>query len=489
MNVCPPLILTGLLVALPAQQALFTGFGPSPYALTGDRVASGGDMDGDGRPDFLVSNPGVGQGRVDLVSGATGTARSLANPGSGGFANVLVGTPDMNLDGKADLVVDANGTLRAYSGSSLALLWQTPTAYFAAASVGDRDGDGRADLAALSSVSPGELRVLRGSDGSILSQYPLSLNGGTRLIAIGDITGDGVPELAWGSDNEIHVLRLANPPLLLTIGQPGRNLAAANFIGDPRAEILGGDSTNVRLFSATTGALLRTFPDVQGGEFALLGDLNADGVPDLALRRPAYLPGSVEACALVSGSNGALLADWPATAQIRCSRLAAAGDANGDGFGDFVIGDANGNATGPTSSPTGGWQLVSGRLLASMEQKPTACAQGPFFPQIGVTRPVLGQVATVAGLQAPAGTVGFVAFSLQPAIPTNLGVAGCNAWFDPNGGTLLQTTTTSSWQFGFAVPPAAQLAGVRIALQAFYVPTLTAIGLDVTNGIWATLGY
>lgn len=489
MNGSPLVFLVGVLAALPAQQALFTGFGPNPWALTGERVAGGGDMDGDGRPDFLVASPGVGQGRVEVISGATGTVRSIASPGGSGFANILLGAPDLDLDGRADLVVDLGGNLRAYSGSSLTLLWQTPTPYRAVASVGDRDGDGRADLAVLSVGSPDELRVLRGSNGTILAQYPLNVTLGTRLIAVGDLNGDGVTELAMGSDNEIHVLRLATPPVLLSIFQPARSLAAANFVGDARAELLGSDSGSVRMFSATTGALLRTFPDVQGGDFTVVGDVNADGVPDLVLRRPVSTSNPEGSAALVAGSNGTPLADWPSTAQIRCTRLAAAGDANDDGFGDFVIGDAYGNATGPTSAPTGGWQLISGRILASMVPKPTNCAQGPFYPQLGITRPVLGQVATVAGLQAPAGTVGFVAFSLQPPVPTNLGVAGCDAWFDPSGGSLLQTTTTSSWQFGFPVPAAPQLAGVRVALQAFYVPTLTAIGLDVTNGVWATLGY
>ena len=35
--------------------------------------------------------------------------------------------------------------------------------------------------------------------------------------ASGDINGDGVTELARGFSNSIEVLRLANPPLLLTI--------------------------------------------------------------------------------------------------------------------------------------------------------------------------------------------------------------------------------------------------------------------------------
>jgi hypothetical protein len=42
MNGCPLVLLVGVLAPLPAQQALFTGFGPNPNALTGERFASGG---------------------------------------------------------------------------------------------------------------------------------------------------------------------------------------------------------------------------------------------------------------------------------------------------------------------------------------------------------------------------------------------------------------------------------------------------------------
>lgn len=113
------------------------------------------------------------------------------------------------------------------------------------------------------------------------------------------------------------MVRLASPLQLLCSGQPGRTLAAANFAGDQRHEILAGDSSDVRVLSATTGAVLRTFPDVPSGQFALLGDVNADGVPDLARRRPAYLSGTIEYCDLDSGSSVALLAHGPQLAGLR----------------------------------------------------------------------------------------------------------------------------------------------------------------------------
>ena len=47
-----------------------------------------------------------------------------------------------------------------------------------------------------------------------------------------------------------------------------------------------------------------------------------------------------------------------------------------------------------------------------------------------------------------------------------------------SGATLAQRWQTVSSSAGFSV-----------ASQAFYAPTLSPIGIDVTNGVWALFGY
>jgi FG-GAP repeat len=471
---------------LSAQQALSTTFGPTPGGLTGSAVAVGTDFDGDAMPDLLVASPGIGQGVVQVVSGATNSVRTIGNPGAGTFPfRVMIGVPDLDLDGRGDILLDSNGSLRAYSGATLVLRWATPAvSYEVAAPVGDRNGDGRGDLAAITLGNPGELRLLSGLDGAVFAVYPLPFGGGNALVNIGDQNGDGVPELARLLTAGTQILRLANPPELLTIQFGGVAIAAANVASNQRQEVLVGEPFNqqVRAYDANSGALLRTWGPVHEGRFAVVGDLDLDGVPELALRTNSY------EVRFVSGSSGAELARWPASAQFRPEQLAGGVDFNGDGFGDLLIGASLASANG--SSPgTGGWQRLSGKILAVTELKPVNCAQGPWAPQLGATRPVLGATMTVAGSQAPLLAVGTVVWSLRPPLPVNLGVAGCDAWFDLGGGQLLTTTTAANWQISFPLPLVPQIAGLPLALQAFYGPTSTPIGLDLSNGIWARVGW
>jgi hypothetical protein len=486
MNAHPLLAVGALLAPLTCQQALSTTFGPTIFGLTGEKVAVGTDFDGDGTADLLVASPGIGQGVVHVVSGDDNSVRTIANPGTSSFPNnTMIGVPDLDLDGRGDIVVDTNGNLHAFSGATLATLWSTTApSHRHAAPVGDRNGDGRCDLAVVTMSGPGELRVLSGQNGLPIAIYPLPDAGCDALLAIGDQNGDGVPEIARVRGGVTEILRLANPAVLQTIASGSDLLGAANVAGDARLEVLIGNGPlqELRAYDANTGMLVRTWVGLWQGRSAVVGDLNADGFADLVHGRADY---SVR---FVSGATGSVLATWPGTAQFRPTRFAGGVDMNGDGFGDVLLGSDSASATGASPAP-GGWQRLSGKILATMELKPTNCYQGPWQPQIGQTLPRLGGTTTVAGINAPPGTVGIVAASVQPPFAQNLGVAGCDAWFDTGAGTLLATTTTTTWQFSFGIPLLPQLAGIPLAVQAFYGPTATPIGLDLTNGVWSRFGY
>ena len=130
----------------------------------------------------------------------------------------------------------------------------------------------------------------------------------------------------------------------------------------------------------------------------------------------------------------------------------AVGYHDGDGFHDFAMGLAGWNGN------LGGGQVISG--------------------------------GTIAGRDAPSSVPGTPVLSHMPAGPTNLGVGSCDAWFDIRSGSALAALATApDWSLQLPRPNARDLVGSEIALQAFYSGTNTPIGLDLTNGIWARLGY
>ena len=472
--------------SLCSQQQLMMQFGTVLTGGTGNRVAAAGDMDGDLVPDLLVASSNIGAGRVEIVSGATGTKRFINNSGGGSFSQALMfASDDMNLDGVPDVVMQHGAGLAAYSGADESLLWQSSLNIINAAAAGDLNGDMRGDLVAMVVIGgDANLWTLRGIDGSVLTVGPTFSSAWPQMTFLGDVNGGNGPEVAV-RNNGTQVYSLANMALGVTIAVSPTNLFAADVTGNGRNEIMVDSSGNILgAYDALTGSLVRTFVSGWDDRAAVLGDLTGDGADELAIRRN----GDVE---VVSGADGSILATWPATPFFSCHALAAVGDVDGDGYGDLLIGDPSASATpyAPAALSTGGFQLVSCRLLATMQEKPVQCYQGPFAPELGMTRPRLGNNLVIAGRDSPVGTVGFLAFSSQPAYATNLGVVGCDAWFDPGAGLLLHTSTTVNWQVTIPIPLLPQLAGYRIAIQSFYAPTFSPIGVDLSNGVWGMLGF
>lgn len=152
---------------------------PTEYTGFGSWVAAIGDADGDTFRDLVVaapsgSSPGAYQaGRVYLVSSAGGALSQVESPhpvrdGLFGFAAAFLG--DLNGDNRRETVVGAPG--------------EGPT-------VDTPDDSGRA-------------YVLAGGSGDLLfalaSPNPVPYgNFGQTVAGPGDVTGDGVPDVAVGA--------------------------------------------------------------------------------------------------------------------------------------------------------------------------------------------------------------------------------------------------------------------------------------------------
>jgi hypothetical protein len=480
-------------ITLSAQLEITTVFATAPYFNFGQFLGPIGDGNGDGIPDFVVhsSIPGTPSGaRLQLISGAN---QAELGQVSGHFETIL-GIDDIDLDGHRDFLAGNIVTLGAYSGADATPIWTANAfvQYYAACGIGDIDNDSLAEVAACIKANGNfYLVILRGSDGSQMTPL-VGVGLPVELASLGDINGDGHHEIVLLMGSSAQVYRTAPISLVSTITPPFnslRHVEAANIAAGPGNELIISRAQRLFFCDPMTGQILRT-EETPDKIFTVVGDLDGDGYDDIAVHDTTHRYGysADNIISFHSGATGAYLANWAQTPQFRMQVVKGVGDIDGDGFGDLLMGDANASPVG--GGGDGAYQLVSGRILATTYSHPVQCHSSPFPPELGMTPPFIGQTATVVGRDGPTNTWGFLAFSPKPLHPNSLGFSGCTAWFDVNSWILVhQQPPAALWTIGLPVPNVPQLAGFNIALQAFYLPTNSPIGIDLSNGIWARIGY
>src|SRR5262249_47808781 len=168
------------------------------------------DFNGDGVRDLAVANSYSNDVSV-LLGNGDGSFQTGRNFGAGSFPTYVAGG-DFNGDGVPDLVVTNAGTPPDYAGSVSVFLGKGDGSFQAAQSfgagsystsvaVGDLNGDGVPDLVvANAGMYPdyaGSVSVLLGSgDGSFQTAQSLSASDRPRSVAVGDFNGDGGLDLA-----------------------------------------------------------------------------------------------------------------------------------------------------------------------------------------------------------------------------------------------------------------------------------------------------
>ena len=400
----------------------------------GHCVSSAGDINGDGYSDVIVNAPLYdteqdGHGKVFVYHGSSSGLSTSPNwtdetdQAGARFGWSVSSAGDVNGDGCSDVILSAvfydndqtdEGRVYLYYGNSSGLSdspnWAVESnqvlAWFGGdvSTAGDVNGDGYSDVIVGSSyysndeTREGRAFVYYGEPDGLSTVPGWSAEGdefegyfGFSVSTAGDVNGDGyadviigAPEYDNGHQNEGAVFLYkgsseglpASPDWIsefdVEVHYFGQSVSTAGDVNnDGFSDIIAGgsysngESSESAVFAYYgNSAGLSEFPDWYvganqsnsyfGRSISSAGDVNGDGYSDIIIGAPYYdAEDWNDGCAFVyyGGSEGlADTAAWQVSGQIDAlygGSVSGAGDVNGDGFSDIIVGSPHYNGGNP----------------------------------------------------------------------------------------------------------------------------------------------
>jgi len=356
----------------------------------GVSVSTAGDVNGDGLSDIIVGveyfNSGTGRAyvyfggtNIDNIADVTFTGEASGNL----FGISVSSAGDVNGDGYSDVIVGANIRRRAYiyyggqSMNNVADVIMSGEVYFgrSVSEAGDVNADGYSDVIVGAygySSDKGRTYIFFGGltmnniADVIMTGEAVDNSFGASVSIAGDVNNDQISDVIVGAPGYSSgigrayiyfggiIMDSIADVIMTGIGhQFGCSVSSSGDVnGDGYSDVIVGALIGNAAYIMFGGInmdniadiiLIDNVTDSFGNSVSRAGDINRDGFSDVIVGAPKFNNGSGRAYIYFGGTNMDNVADIIKTGETLSDQfgysVSEAGDVNGDGFSDVIVGE------------------------------------------------------------------------------------------------------------------------------------------------------